>query len=93
MIEVYHSQPRMDGVELIHVADYDALSLHIIMLISHLWQNITMLCTLQLLQYTAGRKIRLGEENIELFYETLKADVNLLASLNIMDYSLLVCIF
>ena len=37
-----------------------------------------------------GRKIRLGEENIDLFYETLKADVNLLQSLNIMDYSLLV---
>lgn len=29
-------------------------------------------------------------ENVELFYETLKADVELLASLNIMDYSLLV---
>eukprot|EP01032_Pedospumella_encystans_P012007 gene12007-13921_t len=38
----------------------------------------------------SGRKIRLGEENIDLFYETLKADVNLLQSLNIMDYSLLV---
>ena len=37
-----------------------------------------------------GRKFRLGEENIDLFYETLKADVMLLASLNIMDYSLLV---
>ena len=42
------------------------------------------------LSTVTGRKIRLGEENIDLFYETLKADVMLLASLNIMDYSLLV---
>ena len=47
-----------------------------------------------LLTLLTGRKIRLGEENIDLFYETLKADVNLLQSLNIMDYSLLVsCIY
>jgi hypothetical protein len=38
----------------------------------------------------SGRKIRLGEENIDVFHDTLKADVALLASLNIMDYSLLV---
>jgi hypothetical protein len=38
----------------------------------------------------AGRKLRLGEENIDVFHDTLKADVALLAALNIMDYSLLV---
>jgi hypothetical protein len=41
-------------------------------------------------QSNAGRKIRLGDDNIEMFHNTLKADVELLASLNIMDYSLLV---
>lgn len=38
----------------------------------------------------AGRKIRLGPENIDIFYETLKSDVMFLRDLNIMDYSLLV---
>ena len=37
----------------------------------------------------SGRKIRLGPENIDIFYETLKSDVMFLRDLNIMDYSLL----
>ena len=40
----------------------------------------------------SGRKIRLGPENIDIFYETLKSDVMFLRDLNIMDYSLLVSI-
>jgi 1-phosphatidylinositol-4-phosphate 5-kinase len=39
------------------------------------------------------RKIRLGPENIDIFYNTLKADVDFLKELNIMDYSLLVSEF
>ena len=40
--------------------------------------------------WCAGRKIRLGEANIDIFADTLRADAALLESLNIMDYSLLV---
>jgi hypothetical protein len=49
-----------------------------------------VLTFLHVCQSHAGRKIRLGDDNIEMFRNTLKADVELLASLNIMDYSLLV---
>mmetsp|Transcript_23038 Transcript_23038/g.38584 ORF Transcript_23038/g.38584 Transcript_23038/m.38584 type:complete len:705 (-) Transcript_23038:220-2334(-) len=38
----------------------------------------------------SGRKFRFGEENIDVFSNTLRADVKLLEELNIMDYSLLV---
>ncbi len=41
----------------------------------------------------SGRKFRLGPENIDIFYNTLKADVTFLRDQNIMDYSLLVSTF
>jgi hypothetical protein len=41
------------------------------------------------LLFPVGTKIRLGAENIDIFYETLKADVTFLKNQNIMDYSLL----
>lgn len=37
----------------------------------------------------SGNKVRLGEPNIDIFHETLKADVTFLKELHIMDYSLL----
>jgi 1-phosphatidylinositol-4-phosphate 5-kinase len=40
----------------------------------------------------SGRKFRLGPEHIDIFYDTLKADVIFLRDQNIMDYSLLVSI-
>lgn len=38
----------------------------------------------------SGRKICLGAEKIDIFYQTLREDLHFLSKLNIMDYSLLV---
>jgi len=39
----------------------------------------------------SGHRLRMGDRNMDVFHDTLQADVALLQSLNIMDYSLLVC--